>query len=81
MALKIGRQGFLGLGVESTPGTAVAATTTIPWVSNTLQGKEKPLMDIASRASRVQDANSVTGQQWGEGEVTVNVDTLNIGFL
>ncbi len=81
MALKIGRQGLLGLGIESTPGTAVAATTTIPFTANTVKGKHTPQTDIASRGSRAQLATSIVGKQWAEGEVTVNVDTLNIGFF
>jgi hypothetical protein len=81
MALKQGRQGFLGLGIESTPGTPVAATTTIPFTANTLNGKHEAQKDIAARGSRAQNYTSVIGKQFGEGEVTVNVDTLNIGYL
>lgn len=81
MALKQGRQGLLGLGIESSPGTAVSATTTIPFIDNSLAGKHEPIMDIASRGSRAQNFTSVLGKQWGEGELTVNVDTLNIGYL
>jgi len=81
MALRIGRQGYLGLGIESTPGTAVASTTTIPFIANTLKGKHEPIKDIAARGSRAQEFTSVVGKQWGEGEVTVNVDTLNVGYF
>ena len=81
MALKQGRQGYLGLGIESTPGTPVAATTTIPWITNTIKGKHEPLKDIAARASRALNANSVKGKQWGEGDVEVNADTLQLGYL
>ena len=81
MALKEGRQGYLGLGVESTPGTAVAATTTIPFTANTLTGKHEPALDISARASRASDFQAAIGKQWGEGDVTVNVDSLNIGYL
>lgn len=81
MALKIGRQGYLGLGIESTPGTAVAATTTIPFIANTIEGKHTVEKDISARASRAQNYNSFIGKRWGEGEVTVNVDTLNFGFI
>src|SRR6185437_9698803 len=81
MSLKQGRLGYLGLGIETTPGTPVAATTTVPFTANTLMGKHKAIEDIAARGSRIKDANSVLGQQWGEGEVTVNVDTLNLGYF
>jgi len=73
--LTAGRLGYIGLGVESIPGTPVAATTTIPFTANTLMGKHKPIDDIAARASRIKNTTSVLGQQWGEGEITVNVDT------
>lgn len=81
MALKIGRQGYLGIGIESTPGTPVAAVATVPFTTNNLKGHHTPDKDIASRASRAQNFTSVTGKQWGEGEVDVNVDTLNIGYI
>lgn len=81
MALKIGRQGYLGLGIESTPGSAVAATTTVPFTTNTLEGKHTPIADIAVRGSRAKDYTSIGGKQWGDGEVDVYVDTLNAGFM
>lgn len=79
--LKISRQGLLSLGIESTPGTPVAATTVVPFVANTLKGKHEALKDIAARGSRAADFTSTLGKRWGEGEVTVNVDTLNIGYF
>lgn len=81
MALKIGRLGYLGIGIESTPGTAVAATTTLPFVNTKLEGKHNPITDIAARASRAKNFNSVIGKQWGEGEIDFNVDTLQVGYL
>ena len=81
MALKQGRLGYLGLGIESTPGTPVAATTAVPFTSNTLNGKHDAQRDIAARVSRAQNFTSVVGKQYGEGEVTVNVDLLNIGYF
>jgi hypothetical protein len=81
MALKIGRQGYLYLGMESAPGTTATASTMVPFVSCTLAGKHEALKDIAARGSRAQNFNSVAGKAWGEGEVEVNVDTLNIGYF
>lgn len=81
MSLKIGRLGILGLGIESTPGTPVAATTAIPFTANTLKGKHTPLDNIASYGSRAQNANSVQGKHWSEGDVTVNADTIQLGYF
>ena len=81
MSLKIGRQGLLGLGIESTPGTPVSQTTVVPFITNTLGGKHTAQADIAARGSRAADFTSVVGKQWGEGEVDVNVDLTNIGFF
>lgn len=81
MTLKIGRLGFVGLGIESTPGTAVPSTTTVPFMTNTIMGKHEYQGDIAARASRAQNFTSVIGKQWGEGEIDVNVDSLNAGYF
>lgn len=81
MSLRIGRQGLLGLGIEATPGIPVAATTAIPFTANTLQGKHTPIDNIAAYASRAQNANSVPGKFWSEGDVTVNADTQQLGYL
>jgi hypothetical protein len=81
MSLKQGRLGLLGLGIEGTPGTVVPATTTVPFITNSIEGKHEPQKDIAARGSRAQNFTSVIGKQWGEGDLEVNVDTLNIGFF
>ncbi len=81
MALKLGRQGYLGLGIESVAGTPVVAATAIPFVTNTLAGKHTPLKDISARASRAQQFSSVVGKQESAGDVEVNVDTLNLGWF
>ncbi len=81
MSLKIGRQGFLGLGIESVAGTAVPATTAIPFTVNSIAGKHTPQEDIAARGSRAQNYTSVVGKQWAEGEVDVNLDLTNAGFF
>lgn len=81
MTLKIGRQGYLGLGIESQAGTAVPATTAVPFVTNSLLGKHNPQEDIAARGSRAQNYTSIIGKQWSEGEVDVNLDLTNAGFF
>lgn len=81
MTLKIGRIGFIGLGIEATPGTPVASTTTLPYINNTFGGKHNAIEDISARADRRMNFTSVIGKRWSEGEIDVNVDTLSAGFL
>lgn len=82
MALEIGRQGYLGLAIESTPGTPEGSPSVfIPFTENTLQDKHEPLLDISSRANRVKDHDAVTGKQWGEGDVAMYLDSINAGYM
>lgn len=80
MALKIGRQGLLALGVESVAGTTVPSTTVVPFTANTIRGKHEIIKDIAARGSRAADYTSTVGKQWSEGDITCLVDTLNVGY-
>lgn len=79
---KIGRLGYLGLALEDTAGTPEAAPDVfIPFTENSMRGHHEPLMDNASRASRVKDYTSVQGKKWGEGSVSMYLDATNIGYL
>ena len=82
MTLLIGRQSRLGLAIEGTPGVAEASpVVSIPFTESSLQEKHEKLMDISSRASRVKDHDARSGKKWGEGDVSMYVDTNNIGYL
>lgn len=82
MSLEIGRQGYLGIAMEDTPGSPEASVDVfIPFTENTLMDKHEKLVDIASYASRVKDHDSVEGKKWGEGDVAMYVDCNNIGYL
>lgn len=81
MGQAIGRLGSLGIAVEVTPGTPVAAAAYLPYTDMSVQEKHEPLADIASRTSRFIDADSVSGKTWGEGDVEINCDVLNSGYL
>lgn len=79
---KIGRQGYLGLAIESSPGAAAGSPSVfLPFTENKLEGKHEPFADISSRASRVKDTNSVVGKQFAEGDVTIYLDASNLGYL
>jgi len=82
MSEKIGRLGFLGLAVESDPGTPEDSPSVfIPFTENSLRGHHEPIMDISTRTSRVKDFSSVSGKKWGEGSVQMYLDANNAGYL
>lgn len=79
---KVGRQGYLGLAIEAVVGVPQSTPSVfLPFTENKLEGKHTPLADISSRASRVKDYNSVVGKQYGEGDVTIYLDSINVGYL
>src|SRR5437667_163135 len=82
MAEKIARLGQLGLAVEAVPGTPEATPDVfIPFTENTLRGHHEPIMDNSVRGSRVKDYSSVAGKRWGEGDITMYLDSINAGYL
>lgn len=82
MSEKIGRLGYLGLAIEATPGSAEATPDVfIPFTENSMRGHHEPIMDNASHVSRVMDFGSVVGKKWGEGPVTMYLDSINAGYL
>lgn len=79
---KVGRQGYLGLAIESSPGVAAGSPSVfLPFTENKFEGKMEPLADISSRASRVKEYNSVVGKSYAEGDVTIYLDSINLGYL
>lgn len=82
MSEKIGRLGYLGLAIEATPGSAESTPDIfIPFTENSLRGHHEPIMDVATRSSRIMDGGSVAGKRWGEGQVTMYLDSLNAPYL
>jgi hypothetical protein len=82
MAEKIGRLGYLGLAIEATSGTPESSVDVfLPFTENDLRGHHEPLMDISSRTSRIKNWSSVAGKKWGEGSVTIFLDSINAGYL
>jgi hypothetical protein len=82
MAEKIARLGYLGLAIEATPGTPEATPDVfLPYVENSLRGHHEPIVDISARTSRIKQVGSVAGKRWGEGSVTIYLDSLNSGYL
>lgn len=81
MAVAIGRLGYVGIGIESSPGTPVAPTTYIPYTDVTLRGHHEPIEQIYAKTSRIMDSDSVLGKRWGEGDIAMDLDNTNSGFL
>lgn len=81
MAINIGRLGYVGLGIEDTPGSAVAPDVFFPFTDVSLRGHHEPIEEIASKTARVMDRDSVSGKQWSEGDLTMNLDVVNSGYL
>lgn len=82
MSLIIGRQGYLGIALEDTPGTPEASPSVfLSTTENTLEEKHEKVMDISTRSSRIKDHDSVTGKKWTEGDVAMYLDATNAGYL
>ncbi len=81
MAITIGRLGYLGLGIESSVGEPAVASVYLPFTENSLRGHHEPIEVTSSRTSRAIDAGSVVGKKWSEGDVKMDLDVVNSGYL
>lgn len=81
MALNIGRKGFVEVGVESTYGTPVATTATVPYTDNTLSPVSEPIADTSARGVRESQFASVVGKKWTEGDISFNLDSKIYGYF
>lgn len=80
--IRIGRLGSLGCAIETSAGTANAtAAVYFPYVENSMRGHHEPIEEISSRTSRIMDSDSVLGRRWAEGDVQINLDVVNAGYL
>ena len=69
MAKLSGRQVEIGIGIEATPGTAVAATDYFKWESFTMQSMvEKGVLNSA-RGIRNKASNSLIMKRYGKGDI------------
>jgi len=81
MSITIGRLGYMGLGIETNPGEAVSADVFLPFTEASMRGHHEPLEVISSKTSRLMDTDSVVGKKWSEGDVAVDADVANSGYL
>lgn len=81
MSLEIGRKGWIGMALESTPGSPVAIADYIPFNENSLIGMHEPIPNEAAYGVREKTFDAVAGKKWSEGDISVNADYRNIGYF
>ena len=81
MAVKLGREPFLGIGIESSEGIAVAASKYLPFVTCTVRGIQEPIVDEAAKGTREKVWGAITGQKHGEGDIEIYADVENAAYL
>lgn len=81
MTVKIGREPYVGVGLEGTPGTAVAASKYLPFVTCTINGMQEPIVDEAVKGVRERVWGAITGPKHGEGDLEIYVDAENAPYL
>ncbi len=81
MAKTIGRLGYLGVGIETSGGSAATASVYLPYTEITMRGHHTPLDVTSSKTSRNIDTGSVLGKKWAEGDVGIDLDVVNSGYL
>lgn len=81
MALNIGREGWIGVGLESTYGSPVAITDYVPFTSNTLRGMVEKAADQRAFGVRDKNIGSIINKKWSEGDIGLNVDTDDFGLF
>lgn len=81
MSLEIGRKGFIGVALESTPGAPETIDDYIPFTENTLKGMQEPIANEAAYGIREKTFDAVVGKKWSEGDISINCDSTNVGYF
>lgn len=82
MTIEIGRLDALGLAIEGTAGTPEAAPAVyLPFTDLSLNPKVESIAIKHAVTSRYAEVNSVPGKKWAEGDVGINLDMVNAGYL
>jgi hypothetical protein len=64
-----GRQVEVGIGIEATAGTAVAATDYFKWDSFSMQGRSDKILLNSARGIRNKTSNSLIMKKYGKGSI------------
>lgn len=81
MSIAMGKEPTLGVGIETTPGTAVAATKYLPFVTCNIKGTQEPIADESAKGIREKNWGAIVGAKKGEGDIEVYVDVENAAYL
>ena len=81
MSIKQGREPYVGIGLEGTPGTAVVAEKYLPFVTCTIKGVQEPIADEAAKGVRDKNWGAIEGKKHGEGDIEIYVDAENAAYL
>ena len=81
MALDIGRKGWAGIALETTPGVPVPQTDIVPFTENTLMAKHEPIPNEAAYGVREKTFDAVIGKKWSEGSISINADADDTGLF
>jgi len=81
MTIRQGREPYIGVGIESTAGTAVVASKYLPFVTCTLRGIHEPMEDEAAKGVRERVWGVIGGRKRGEGDIEIYADVENAPYL
>lgn len=81
MSIKLGTTAYIGVGVENTAGTAVAASKYIPFVTCTIRGVQEPLFDESAKGVREKNFSAISGKKRGEGDIEIYIDAENAPYF
>lgn len=81
MSIRAGHKPYIGVGIESSAGTAVVASKYLPHVTCSIRGIQEVLFDEAAKGVRDSKWGAIAGPRRGEGDIEIYVDVENAPYL
>lgn len=81
MAKTGGRQVEIGMGIEATPGTAVAETVFLPWTTFSVQAISEKAMFNSARGIRNMASNSMIRRRYAQGSLAAILNVINAPYF
>lgn len=78
---QIGRREGVGIGIEATPGTAVAPQIGLRWLDQGLQNKTNVIENESAIGTVEKISDSAVTSVWAEGTINGKVTSEAVGFL